>query len=274
MINILILFLTGLHYSVNCDISHVLNPNCSQFTSSCVPSSTNQSATNLIYVKSDQNETHFHFILTTIGNYPGFLIYQTSQTNQSITVNWDNLMNGNCNDTKFVSSHLFDSIAVIIQNIYFHSTNLSQPHPSDYVSWSDFIWQSVQQPFDCDTKHCYVELAAKLKDDSKVSGSISLKIKIQSEISRNEVLPHILFNSNSNLIELKLENFTTLVNQSRPVIELRVITPSLYDQLLSTKSNDDEYSPGMFEVGRENYLNIIIQLHLTNLIIVLHFSVY
>ena len=250
MINIFILLFIALPLSAKCDLPTLytfINPNCSQFPKSCFPESSNYSATNLVYSKLVDNKTQINFIWSTVGNYPGFLIYQTNPTSSNVSINWDNLMNDSCVDIDFYSSSLFDSLALVIERIYFQSDNLSQRYPIQFLNLSNFIWQGVNNQFNCDTNHCFIDFIAKENKKSH-AGTISIKVKVSNKVLRDEFLPQLLYDSQSALIELRLENFTTFVNQSRPIVQLGLFSLSDSIKLIEKANINDEYSPGMFEV--------------------------
>ena len=72
------------------------------------------------------------------------------------------------------------------------------------------------------------------------------------DLDRNDKLPHLQYNANTTQFDIILDNVTTNFDHSRFALEIVLVsTENSSDsaQLNSTRSIDDEHSPGIFEVS-------------------------
>lgn len=164
-----------------------INPNCNQTNCKVNGTSDDESAINLVYIKSSGTNDSLHYIWTTIGGAPGFLLIQTGPED-NVTINWTELLEANPEKSITFPTKPKNSIGLVISKFYFwddtkQDGQYSPKNPTIVVPWKDFIWQDTRPDFHCDKDNCHSIF--KLKHEI-LNGTFSLDISCQNSGQYNK----------------------------------------------------------------------------------------
>jgi hypothetical protein len=77
-----------------------------------------------------------------------------------------------------------------------------------------------------------------------------VQFEINGDFGRDADLPRLIYNTNNTQLNFVLDKYIPMFNHSRFALEMSVVANKSDDMSIqTTKSIDDEYSPGVFKVN-------------------------
>ncbi|XP_006811218.1 glycosylated lysosomal membrane protein A-like [Saccoglossus kowalevskii] len=232
-------------------ISIVYNPNCT--TDACHNTSDYK---NLVYVKAEGTQDIIHYLWSSIGA-PTILLVRTSK-DAELRVNWDKVLNSENGGIVFVpSSEVTYSMALVISRLieYNDSNNnadLETKNTTKHVTLlQNLQWQDMSLSIN-ETKHTALMMTTLYQPLLKENGTISIQLRAFATHDRSDILPHLLYTSNTTQMDVSLNGLVPMYKASRFAIEMLAIknghNAKKNISIHMSRSIDDEYTPGMFKV--------------------------
>lgn len=241
---ILLGFLIGLVLA-NQELTQTINPDCDKYENSCKKS---PSTISVIYIKSNGNET-YHFLWTFIENFaPVLFLFQTETASAKLSINWDKLMQSLPGGIEFSDGEVIKSLGFEITKLYF--ANYTTSETLHNLNVTTLHWKSEEKQ----KTQAHVGYFMSTGIDS---GELSFKLDVFDTAGQETQTPQIPFDISTISMHILANNITL----PKFIQDAEHTTPFLYaDYTLAWSGNqkgelyrevtiDDEYSPGIFEVG-------------------------
>ncbi|XP_070542844.1 glycosylated lysosomal membrane protein A-like [Ptychodera flava] len=228
------------------------NPNCT--IAVCKNSTDNK---NLVYVKAVGNDV-IHYLWSSIG--APTLVLATTPNNTKLHVNWEKLMSSGESNTaiEFVPNDVIYSMAMVFTRMFeyddVNDTSVISKCPRCNMKsllLEDLKWQDMNITIN-ETTHSAVLNTTLYQPSIKGNGTISIQFTAYGEKDRSKILPHLQYTANTTQVDFTIDSLEPAFNSSRFALEVLAVSgqknpkEDIIKQM--TKSIDDEYTPGMFEV--------------------------
>ncbi|CAG5127553.1 unnamed protein product [Candidula unifasciata] len=130
----------------------------------------------------------------------------------------------------------------------------SKPNNASYWKIRDFSDFNWSLDYGSQTKNAFIltatsEQGSLIDTNSTGNWSISFKFTVQGGSGRDPELPSLKFGANQTQFDFVISNFTPTYASSRFAVETVLVSQSSSEMNVDTsKSIDDEYSPGVFQM--------------------------
>ncbi|XP_055877937.1 glycosylated lysosomal membrane protein A-like isoform X2 [Biomphalaria glabrata] len=246
-------------------------PDCEKYNET-ICNEAKQNGSIVIYVKaSSESNDNLHYVFSTIGG-PSVVVLRTTNVNANLTFNWEKLLqyNNSLIDGAITFSDPQPNIEYKFAVVFTRLLEYDDTDDSadlDYcekhlnlTSWnirdfSMFHWSSDDLKVNASTNTFVFNSTSDvmIKTNETRNGSISFAFSVKHDNGRASDLPRMLYIANETMFDFVIANYTPSFNNSRFALEVVVV--SLSNEAASadmsvdlTKSIDDEYTPGVFEI--------------------------
>lgn len=213
----------------------------------------------MVYTKASGPNNTLHYIWSTIGGAPGFMVVDT-EPYQNLTVNWEQLSNQSAtNRISFGNPKPRNSVGVIVSSIFFwddtHDDGVFNKS-ADTISrldWGTFVLTDITNSTMGSNSQESKATFLLINSDNL---TISFDVSTQTTAGRAEKLPHLLFTPESFHVEGIVSgesNFTYKL--LRMGMEVTVFHQTRGYSMSRQRSIDDEYTPGVFSKYTMSFKN-------------------
>lgn len=202
--------------------------------------------TMLVYTRSTVGNDSFHYIWSTIGSSPSFLVAQASSA-ANLTVNWKKMMSTDPGDSIKMTEDPSRIISVVLDKVViWDDVNQTSVYNHMKHNKTIFSWNNFTKSIGVAGDSSYSSANLSFNDDVG-KFSISLNISTRISLGRHEKLPRLLMSPSSFHADLIVYGSPQL-NYSFPrvFIDLMTVHGKQNVSLFRTSRIDDEYSPGVF----------------------------
>ncbi|KAH9520207.1 hypothetical protein Btru_060272 [Bulinus truncatus] len=241
-------------------------PDCDQQKDYCNQAKENGSIVVYVTATSDTND-NLHYVFSTI-EVPTVILIRTTKSNAQLKFDWSKLLqlNGSSidraiyfNDPQLEIEYKFGVAftRLIEYDDEDDSADLEDCEKKlNSTSWKMrdfnlFHWNSDDVKLDDKTNTFVFNTTSNVMLDTNQTrnGSISFTFSVKKDSGRVSDLPSMLYSANETMFDFVIANYTPSFNNSRFALEAVVVSQSTDDMSVDlTKSIDDEYTPGVFEI--------------------------
>ncbi|XP_009078016.1 PREDICTED: lysosomal protein NCU-G1 [Acanthisitta chloris] len=212
----------------------------------------NSSSVNLLHVRAVGPNDTLHYVWSSIGA-PAVLLVATDSQNSALHVNWTQLLSPSPAGALWIDppSSVVYSTAVVFTKVF----EYSEAKPLEEVFYptydlSEFSWDSINHTLN------HTALTAELTGVPTTdpgsgfsNGTLTFRVTAYETHGRAGHLPNLLHTADSSQVEFVLAGVTPRGNSSHFALEVATVEETgVGQQLRSTRSIDDEYTPTIFEV--------------------------
>ncbi|XP_064620459.1 glycosylated lysosomal membrane protein B-like [Lineus longissimus] len=249
-------------FNVSCDdtsnrkVSMKFNPGCNM---TVCTSGVNGSFVNVAHVSAVGSQDSLHYVMSTIGK-PTVLVARINNQLKDLSINWEKLLSKNISDLH--NSVTFDpepiySFAVVFNRLIEY--NDTHDDSTLAKAWSnstkvhnfpEFKWSSAEKESNT-TSQTIVFKTSPESSNFFENGSLSFSIRFFNRTGREDSLPHLLFNDNMTMFDFTIDHMKPSYTNSRFALEMIMVTSDKPDDkmtVITKKSLDDEYTPGIFKI--------------------------
>ncbi|NXS93790.1 GLMPA protein, partial [Jacana jacana] len=212
----------------------------------------NNSSVNLLHVRAAGPADTLHYVWSSIGA-PAVLLVATASSSSVLRVNWTRLLSPAPAGAVWIepSSSVLYSAAVVFTKVFEYSETKAQEeffYPT--YDLSGFSWDSVNGTLNHTALTAeFSGVPATDPSGSFSNGSIGFRVTAYETGGRDRPLPSLLHTANSSKVEFVLAGVAPRSNSSRFVLEVATVEePGVEQELRSTRSIDDEYTPTIFQM--------------------------
>ncbi|NXT86128.1 GLMPA protein, partial [Zapornia atra] len=212
----------------------------------------NGSSVNLLHVRAVGPSDTLHYVWSSIGA-PAVLLVASGSRNSSLRVNWTRLLSPTPAGGVWIDppSSVIYSAAVVFTKV-FEYREAGQQEEFFYPTYdlSEFSWGSVNHTLNHTALTAeFRGLPAPDPSSSFSNGSLAFRVTAYEASGRDGPLPSLLHTANSSKVEFVLAGVAPRGNSSRFALEVATVEEAgvAQQQLRSVRSNDDEYTPTIFE---------------------------
>lgn len=214
---------------------------------------TNSTAKNVVYVTAEGISDTIHHIWSSIGSFTIF--NALTSTTSKMTIDCDQLVSGKLDAIKFTEEPRESLMALLTKLYEFNDTNdkVDLPNSGDpkvikQYEFRNFTWDNVTVKL---TDSSSIEVMFNLshqENETIGTDAIQLHISAYGNEKRFDMLPRLIHTSNSVQLEVIVDHALLNYESSRFAIEIKLLGLKANGNLSksSTKSIDDEYTPGVF----------------------------
>lgn len=253
MFRIICLFSIILLSTADDKMTSVVNPNCGQ---ECKEQHEGRDVF-LVYTHSIVGNDSYHYIWSTIGRSPSFLVAQASPEAE-LNIDWTKLLSNDPSSSVNLTEHPARVISFILNDVIvwddINKTGSFEPskHNFTHFDWNNFTTLTCTPDFKekcSDDPKCGLTSAAANFSFTNEDGSFGISIETSARLAlgRHEALPRILMSPSSFHAELVIFGETGL-NYSHPrvFLPLNIIHSNDSVKISRVSRIDDEFSPGVF----------------------------
>lgn len=225
-----------------------INPGCEELC--------NGSVSSIVYTKSTGANDVLHYLWSNIGA-PASLIVLTNEK-ANLTVDWERLLNDTSDiagaihfdqEPEFVFGYVLSKLIEFDDesdtSVLGNSTvNVT---PMEILQWNELESVDINS-----TGHVQATFSTLLNSSYlfKETGQLSIQMNVHGDNGHNEILPRLLYNSNSTEMRLTLSKLMPQLNNSRYGFEVITISSEKGNQNWTKTETDtinDENTPGVFK---------------------------
>ncbi|NWW49021.1 GLMPB protein, partial [Pedionomus torquatus] len=212
----------------------------------------NNSSVNLLHVRAAGPADTLHYVWSSIGA-PAVLLVATASGSSVLRLDWTRLLSPHPAGAVWIDppSSVLYSAAVVFTKV-FEYREAEEPEELFYPTYdlSGFSWESINRTLNHTALTAeFSGVPAADPDGGFSNGSVRFRVTAYGAGGRDRRLPSLQHTANSSQVEFVLAGVAPRGNGSRFALEVATVEEAGVEQeLRSTRSIDDEYTPTIFEM--------------------------
>lgn len=224
------------------------NPGCNQ--TECGPVQEN-SYVNVVYVKATGDKDEVHYLYSTFEAFT-VLVFR-STLGGKLNIDWEDLLSGKESNISVTGAEILEKNAYLVPYFYeFEDPDgkaSMEYMASNLTSWKifptkDFTW----------SKFTPVDGAIGSLEGKHDNSTFKFNLRNKGDSSRDKTLPHLLFTPETTTMDVVIDSPATW-HLSKFALEFLYVSGAGGMAFTSSKTIDDEYTPGTFTVWNIEFRN-------------------